>query len=108
MRPTRLVLWDLDHTLLHPRRFGGTALRLAFDRMFGVELAGDVAFAGRTDRAITLDFMTLLTPDRLDDQAALQELVCDIAEERRASYGPDEVLTAPGRRRRRVRCGMHE
>jgi phosphoglycolate phosphatase-like HAD superfamily hydrolase len=92
MRPTRLVLWDLDHTLLHPRRFGGTAMRLAFDRMFGVELAGDVAFAGRTDRAITLDFMTLLTPDRLDDQAALQDLVCDIAEERRASYGPDEVL----------------
>src|SRR4051812_28753201 len=89
---TRLVLWDLDHTLLHPRHFGGTALRIAFDRMFGVELAGDVPFAGRTDRAIMRDFMLLLAPDRLDDQTALQELVAGIAEERRASFGPGEVM----------------
>jgi phosphoglycolate phosphatase-like HAD superfamily hydrolase len=90
---TRLVLWDLDHTLLHPRRFGGTAMRIAFDRMFGLELAGDVPFAGRTDRAITRDFMLLLAPDRLDQQPALQELVAEIAEERRDAFGPGEVMT---------------
>lgn len=92
MIQSRLVLWDIDHTLLHPRRFGGTALRIAFDRMFGLELAGDVPFAGRTDRAITRDFLLLLAPDRLGEQPALQELVADIAEERRASFGPGEVM----------------
>jgi len=67
-------------------------MRIAFDRMFGLELVGDVPFAGRTDRAITRDFMLLLTPDRLDEQPALQELVAEIAEQRRAHFGPDEVM----------------
>jgi phosphoglycolate phosphatase-like HAD superfamily hydrolase len=89
----RLVLWDLDNTLLHPGRFGAGALRVAFDRHFGVELAGDVAFAGRTDRAIMRDFMLLLAPDRLDEQPALQELVGEAAEERRALFGPDAVMS---------------
>jgi phosphoglycolate phosphatase-like HAD superfamily hydrolase len=87
------VLWDLDNTLLHPGGFGGAALRLAFDRHFGLELAGDVAFAGRTDRAIMRDFMVLLAPDRLNEQPVLQELVGDAAEERRALFGPDAVMS---------------
>jgi phosphoglycolate phosphatase-like HAD superfamily hydrolase len=88
----RLVLWDLDHTLLRPGRFGGQALRAAFARMFGVELAGDVPYAGRTDRAIVRDFMTLLVPERSDEQPALQDLAAEIAEERRALFGPDAVM----------------
>ena len=54
----RLVLWDVDHTLLDA---GGAGLRLfrqAFTQRFGREFPPTRSLAGRTDRAIALEVLT--------------------------------------------------
>ena len=48
----RVLLFDIDGTLLHTGGAGGAALRDAFCQEFAVPEAGDVCFSGRTDRAI--------------------------------------------------------
>lgn len=52
------VLFDIDGTLIQTGGAGHLAFSRAFADEFGVEkLAGDVSFAGRSDRAIALDLM---------------------------------------------------
>lgn len=52
------VLFDIDGTLIRTGGAGQLAFAEAFRELFGVErLSGDVAFAGRSDRAIALDLM---------------------------------------------------
>jgi phosphoglycolate phosphatase len=52
------VLFDIDGTLLQSGGAGQLAFAEAFAQEFGVdELSGDVPFAGRSDRAISLDLM---------------------------------------------------
>jgi phosphoglycolate phosphatase-like HAD superfamily hydrolase len=54
----RLVLWDVDHTLLDA---GGAGLRLfrqAFTERFGRQFPPTRSLAGRTDRAIALEVLT--------------------------------------------------
>lgn len=49
---TRLVLWDLDHTLLETRGVGTDLFRLAFQQATGHELAHHIEVTGRTEPAI--------------------------------------------------------
>jgi phosphoglycolate phosphatase len=54
----RLVLWDVDHTLLDA---GGAGLRLfrqAFTQRYGRPFPPTLSLAGRTDRAIALEVLT--------------------------------------------------
>jgi phosphoglycolate phosphatase len=56
--PNRLVLWDVDYTLL---RAGGLSHHLygvVFQELFGRELESVAPMAGRTERAIILDTLT--------------------------------------------------
>ena len=54
------VLFDIDGTLLHTGGAGQLAFAEAFAAEFGVEeLSGAVPFAGRSDRAISLDLMNV-------------------------------------------------
>ena len=48
----RVLLFDIDGTLVNTGGAGGAALRHAFCQEFAVPEAGDVCFSGRTDRAI--------------------------------------------------------
>ena len=54
--PQTLILFDIDGTLMHTGRAGLRGLNAAFRRLHGRDNALDgVSFAGRTDRAITVD-----------------------------------------------------
>jgi phosphoglycolate phosphatase-like HAD superfamily hydrolase len=50
--PGRLVLWDVDHTLINAGRAGWRVYQLAFGEMFGRDVPAAPWIAGRTDRAM--------------------------------------------------------
>jgi phosphoglycolate phosphatase len=57
-----LVLWDVDYTLVNAAGVGRHLYRDAFLQVFGRELpdeANEADMAGRTDRAIAIDVLTL-------------------------------------------------
>ena len=54
-----LVLWDVDYTLVNADGLGTRLYREVFGEMFGRELTEMAPKAGRTDRAIVLDTLTL-------------------------------------------------
>jgi phosphoglycolate phosphatase len=55
----RLVLWDIDHTLIDSGGVGVHVYRVVFRELFGTDLPGLVPFAGRTERAIVGDLLAL-------------------------------------------------
>jgi phosphoglycolate phosphatase len=54
---TRLVLWDIDGTLVDSAGLGREAFEEAFEQVMGVPPDRLVAFAGRTDLEIALDLL---------------------------------------------------
>jgi phosphoglycolate phosphatase len=54
-----LVLWDVDYTLLSADGLGTRLYEIVFRGMFGYELPAVAPKAGRTDRAIITDTLTL-------------------------------------------------
>jgi phosphoglycolate phosphatase len=54
-----LVLWDVDYTLVNAGGLGTRLYEAVFREMFGRELPAVAPKAGRTDRAIVLDTLTL-------------------------------------------------
>jgi len=57
--PALLVLWDVDYTLLDAGGVGMQLYRIAFAEMFGGEPPVPGSMAGRTDRGIALEVLTL-------------------------------------------------
>lgn len=57
--PRLLVLWDVDYTLIDAGGVGMQLCRIAFAEMFGGELPVPASMAGRTDRGIALEVLTL-------------------------------------------------
>ncbi len=56
----RLVLWDIDLTLIDAGGTGAALFRRAFTEMFGRPFpAATTSLAGRTDRAIALEILTV-------------------------------------------------
>ncbi len=53
----RLVLWDIDGTLVDSAGLGGEAFLEAFERVTGAPVTKLVPFAGRTDLEIALDLL---------------------------------------------------
>lgn len=60
----RLVLWDIDGTLVDTAGHGANAFSDAFEVLFGRAPEGLVAMAGRTDHEIAL---AILEQNRIDD-----------------------------------------
>ena len=56
---SQLVLWDVDYTLVNAGGLGTRLYQEVFGEMFGRELTATAPKAGRTDRAIALDTLTL-------------------------------------------------
>jgi phosphoglycolate phosphatase len=55
-----LVLWDVDHTLINAGGVGIQVYEHAFREMFSLEVPDvRVSMAGRTDRAITVELLTV-------------------------------------------------
>jgi phosphoglycolate phosphatase len=57
--PRLLVLWDVDHTLINAGGGGLELYRIAFAELFGGEMPVLGSMAGRTERAIVLEVLTL-------------------------------------------------
>jgi len=74
------VLWDVDHTLVSISRVGNDIYDLAFTEMFGRPMPdiSAVSMAGRTERAIALDVLTVAgVPDpgaQIDAFQQIQEV----------------------------------
>lgn len=61
---TRLVLFDIDGTLIRSGRAGVRGMNTAFERLYGRPAALDgVSLAGRTDRAIVSDVLRAMGQD---------------------------------------------
>jgi phosphoglycolate phosphatase len=54
-----LVLWDIDHTLINAGGASPDLYAAVYQHLFGTRLPGTAPMAGRTDRAITLETLTL-------------------------------------------------
>jgi phosphoglycolate phosphatase len=78
--PGRLVLWDVDHTLINAGRAGWRVYQLAFGEMFGCDVPAAPSMAGRTDRAIALETLALAgVPDPRTQVDAFQRLLARLA-----------------------------
>jgi phosphoglycolate phosphatase len=98
-----LVLWDVDYTLIDAGGTGRELYQVAFREMFGREMPQPGSMAGRTDRAIAVEVLTLAgvpEPRRQVDafhalMAALAPGLADVARERvRALPGAAQALAA--------------
>lgn len=83
-----LVLWDVDYTLVNAYGIGRHLYQVAFAELYGRELpaaANEAGMAGRTDRAIALEVLTLagITNPRaqvVQFEATLSRLAPGVAE----------------------------
>ncbi len=87
-----LVLWDLDRTLLNAGGVAETVYGAVFRALFGRELAATAPMAGRTERAIITETLTMAgVPD------ATGQVDAFIAELTARAPGLREVFAARGR-----------
>lgn len=103
----RLVLWDIDGTLVHTAGHGRAAFGEAFELLFGRPPAHDgVPMAGRTDYAIALDLLRRNEVARAEQRlpemlealhAALRRRRGPMESDGHAQPGVHEALTAVGR-----------
>jgi phosphoglycolate phosphatase len=91
-----LVLWDVDYTLLSAVGLGNRLYRAVFKDMFGRDLAAIAPKAGRTDRAILLDTLTLAGV--AEPRAHVDDFLAVLAVRATALDGsvPAEVRALPG------------
>lgn len=79
--PHRLVLWDIDQTLVDLSGVGAQLYRTTLSAATGVELRKQPYFAGQTERAITTDILTRHGIDVTEDTIArLWASLIDISE----------------------------
>ncbi len=101
--PRLLVLWDVDHTLVNAGGTGMELYRIAFAELFGGQAPSPGSMAGRTDRAIAIEVLTLAgVPDPRRQVTAFQasmtahapEVAGLVRERGRALPGAADALTA--------------
>lgn len=57
----RVILWDIDGTLVHTAGVGAAAFTAAVERLFGISASGHgVSLAGKTDPQIAREILTVL------------------------------------------------
>jgi phosphoglycolate phosphatase len=86
---SRVVLWDIDGTLVHTAGVGAEAFITAIETLWGVPAAGHgVSLAGKTDLQIAREILTVL---ELDGDARLPRLVAET--ERLVAAGQERIRT---------------
>jgi phosphoglycolate phosphatase len=101
--PERLVLFDIDCTLIDSHGAGGRAILRAIKDVYGVEgKLGDYSFHGRTDPGIISDLAVLWGAARSDGPVSVDRLVdaciARYIELLREEIDGGEVETLPGAR----------
>ena len=101
-----LVLWDVDHTLIDPNGVGRELYQAVFGEMFGRDMPQPRSMAGRTDRAIVAEVLTLAGLDDPQQHvdafhrlmaAHAPELAGRVAERVRILPGAAEAMAALAR-----------
>lgn len=93
----RLLLFDIDGTLVNSNRTGRIAVARSLEHVFGT--AGAVTtydFAGKTDRRIVGDLMTAEGFSPAEIERRFPAFVDRMAVEGRALFTPDRVQPCPG------------
>jgi phosphoglycolate phosphatase-like HAD superfamily hydrolase len=92
---TRLVLWDIDGTLVDAAGFGWQIVQQAYQELCGSPLTVTIALAGRTDRAI---FLEALAANGRDEQElpALCRRIGELAEQQRDAMVAQGGRVLPG------------
>jgi len=90
------VLWDVDYTLLSAGGLGNRLYEAVFKDLFGRDLTAIAPKAGRTDRAILLDTLTLAGV--AEPRAHVDDFLAALARQVVAvdGHGPDGVSALPG------------
>jgi phosphoglycolate phosphatase-like HAD superfamily hydrolase len=89
--PDRVVLWDIDGTLVHTAGVGAEAFSTAIETLWGVPATGHgVSLAGKTDLQIGREILTVLSLAN-GDESGLARLIAET-----------ERLVAAGRHRIRA------
>jgi phosphoglycolate phosphatase len=90
------VLWDVDYTLLSAVGLGNRLYAAVFKDMFGRDLTVVAPKAGRTDRAILLETLTMAGVD--SPGAYVDDFLAALGRQVAALDGsiPDEVRALPG------------
>ncbi|MBB1160014.1 haloacid dehalogenase-like hydrolase [Amycolatopsis sp. DR6-1] len=96
IRAHRLVLWDIDHTLVDYTGLGIGWYGAALSAATGAEFRTPPDFGGRTERAITADVLTLhgIEPDEDTIQRMWRELIAAV--ERARETLPEEGRALDG------------
>ena len=94
--PRRLVLWDIDHTLVDFTGLGATWYAAALAATTGAELTTQPVFGGRTERAITTDLLVShgIEPTEEAIQALWLALIAE--SERAVEHLPTTGRALPG------------
>lgn len=91
MSVERVVLWDIDGTLVHTAGVGAEAFTTAVETLFGVPAAGhDVSLAGKTDLQIGREILAVLSLGD-DDGTRLPRLIAET--ERLVAAGRERIRT---------------
>jgi len=62
----RLVLWDVDGTLVNTRGIGSAVFDRALEQVLGLAPASRISLSGKTDPQIAREYLELMTVDDLD------------------------------------------
>ena len=90
MRVERVVLWDIDGTLVHTAGVGAEAFTTAIETLFGVRAADHgVSLAGKTDLQIGREILTVL--ELAGGDVRLARLIAET--ERLVAAGQDRIRT---------------
>jgi phosphoglycolate phosphatase-like HAD superfamily hydrolase len=101
----RLVLWDIDGTLVDSAGLGGEAFLEAFERVTGTPVARLVPFAGRTDLEIALDLLQTAGIEHSDQLLDEFERELTLAMAERAELVRERGRPFPGVREALERLG---
>ncbi len=67
----RLILWDVDGTLIHSRGIGAAVFDRALEQVVGTAPASRLLLGGKTDPQIALEYLEVMAVDDTDAKLAL-------------------------------------
>ena len=67
----RLILWDVDGTLVHTRGLGAAVFDRALERVVGTLPASRLVLSGKTDPQIALEYLEAMAVDDADGKLSL-------------------------------------
>lgn len=93
----KLILFDIDGTILFAHHVGREAVEAAFERVFGRHISSRrVLFHGKTDRQILLEVMDAEDLQAEKDDRTLNELVAAYTDEMYARLTADRITVLSG------------